>query len=232
MEQLTIPGRFNGPDKSGNGGYTCGVVAAFVEGVATVRLHAPPPLDTPLSVERVDGGVVEVRNGEQLIATGRANTLDLAVPPAPDLEQARRGREHYPCYQDHPFGNCFVCGPHRPQGDGLEIYAGSVGDSGMVASPWTPAPDLWDESDMVRAEFVWAALDCPGSFAAVPGLEKTVLLGELTLERHAPVPGGQELVVYAWPVGQEGRKFYGGTAVASADGRVLASALTTWIALR
>jgi hypothetical protein len=232
MEQLIIPRRFNGPPASGNGGYSCGAVAAFIDGVATVRLHAPPPLDTPLAVSRLEGGAVEVRDGATLVASGRPGILDLDVPAAPGLEAARRGRERYPCYREHPLGTCFVCGPHRPDGDGLEIFVGSVGSDGLVACPWNPATELADETGVVRPEFVWAALDCPGSFAAVPGLEPMVLLGELTLEQYAPVIAGAELVVYAWPLGQDGRKYYGGTAVATADGRVLANALTTWIALK
>ncbi len=42
----------------------------------------------------------------------------------------------------------------------------------------------------------------------------------------------QELVVYAWPLGGEGRKFYAGTAVATGEGDVLAHARTTWIAVK
>ena len=42
---VIIPSRFNGPPDSGNGGYSCGVLAAFIDGPARVRLHVPPPLD-------------------------------------------------------------------------------------------------------------------------------------------------------------------------------------------
>ncbi len=232
MQEVVIPGRFNGPPDSGNGGYSCGAVAAFIDGVATVRLHAPPPLDTPMTLAGGDAGAVELRHGEQLVASGRPGTLDIDVPPAPSLEQAHRGLESFPFYDDHPLGTCFVCGPDRPAGDGLELFTGAIGDAGVVAAPWQPAPDLLDETGAVRPEFVWSALDCPGSYAALAGLPIMVLLGELTLEQHAPVPGDRELVVYAWPLGSEGRKHYGGTALATGEGEVLARALTTWIALK
>ena len=39
--QVTIPARYNGPPDSGNGGYSCGVLAAFIDGPARVRLHSP-----------------------------------------------------------------------------------------------------------------------------------------------------------------------------------------------
>ena len=102
----------------------------------------------------------------------------------------------------------------------------------MVAAPWKPAEDLLDERGYVRPEFVWSALDCPGCYAALGGLPIMVLLGQLTLRQRAPVPGNQELVVYAWPAGSEGRKHYGGTALASGEGEIYAEALTTWIALK
>ncbi len=67
MNVLTIPPRFNGPAGVGNGGYVCGRIAAYVDGPATVTLRRPPPLDTPMKVERGDGGSVRVRHGRTLI---------------------------------------------------------------------------------------------------------------------------------------------------------------------
>ena len=67
MNVLTIPSRFNGPAGVGNGGYVCGRIAAYVDGPATVTLRRPPPLDTPLEVERDDEGSVRVRHGRTLI---------------------------------------------------------------------------------------------------------------------------------------------------------------------
>ena len=56
--QTLIASRFNGPPNSGNGGYSCGVLAAFIDGPASIRLHVPPPLDAPLHVECTDAGDV------------------------------------------------------------------------------------------------------------------------------------------------------------------------------
>ena len=47
-----IDSRFRGPAASGNGGYTCGLVAACVGNPAEVTLRLPPPLERPL---RFDG---------------------------------------------------------------------------------------------------------------------------------------------------------------------------------
>src|SRR2546422_611495 len=67
MTLLTIPSRFNGPAGVGNGGYVCGRIAAYVDGPATVTLRRPPPLDTPVEVERDGDGSVRVRHGRTLI---------------------------------------------------------------------------------------------------------------------------------------------------------------------
>src|SRR5450755_4067922 len=51
-DSLVIPSRFCGPPGSGNGGYVCGRIAAYVDGPVTVTLRRPPPLATPMAVER------------------------------------------------------------------------------------------------------------------------------------------------------------------------------------
>jgi hypothetical protein len=45
-DSLVIPSRFCGPLDSGNGGYVCGRIAAYVSGPVTVTLRRPPPLVT------------------------------------------------------------------------------------------------------------------------------------------------------------------------------------------
>ena len=68
---VSIPGRFNGPPESGNGGYSCGVLAAYIEGPARIRLHVPPPLDTPLEVRADPGGNMAMYDGETRAARTR-----------------------------------------------------------------------------------------------------------------------------------------------------------------
>ncbi len=230
MAEISIPSRFNGPPTSGNGGYSAGLVAAFIAGPARVRLHSPPPLETPLAVREVDAGV-EVSFGETLVASAAAVQLDLEIPAAPDLSTARDARERFPGFERHLFPTCFVCGPGRPLKDGLELYTGPIPDSPLYACPWSPAADLLDTEGNVLSVFVWSALDCPSGFGAFGDQKRPMLLGELALEQYRPVPGDGELVVFAWPLGSEGRKFYGGAAVANADGGVLAAARATWIAV-
>jgi len=59
MTTLRVPARFRGPPSSGNGGWTSGALAeASGFDPVTVRLLAPPPLDTPLDLVPVDGSGV------------------------------------------------------------------------------------------------------------------------------------------------------------------------------
>lgn len=230
--RIVISSRFNGPPDSGNGGYSCGVLAAFIEGPARVRLHVPPPLDTPLDVRPGEGEGVAMVDGDRLVGTAVPSPLELEVPPAPSLAEAEDARHRYPCYSGHVFPTCFVCGPGRPEGDGLELYPGPVTDWSLLACSWRPAPDLLDGNGFVRPEIVWSALDCPGYFACLGERPEPAVLGELHAERLAPVPGDGALVVYAWPLGREGRKCYAGSAIARPGGEVLARARSTWILLQ
>jgi hypothetical protein len=148
------------------------------------------------------------------------------------LEAATEAARRYPCYENHIFPTCFVCGPGRPSHDGLELYAGPVDDWNLLACPWKPSPDLLDARGTVRSEIVWSALDCPGYFACLGHEPRPAVLGELHAELLEPVPGDRDLVVYAWPLGEAGRKRYAGTALALPDGSVLAKARSTWILLR
>jgi hypothetical protein len=230
-DTITIASRFNGPADSGNGGYSCGLLAAFVDGPARVRLLRPPPLDTPLTVARRNDGRVDMCDGDTVVGSAWPAPLDLDVPPAPTLAQATDAATRFRFYEGHLFPTCFVCGPGRPHRDGLGIFAGPVDDWNLLAAPWRPAPDLLGADGHVRPEFVWAALDCPGCFAAIGENERTAVLGELHAERFAPVPGDRPLVVFAWPLGHDGRKLFAGTALATERGVVLARARAIWIAL-
>src|SRR5215203_5830584 len=121
--ELVIEPRFNGPAGSANGGYTCGLVADFVDGSAEVTLRRPPPLGRPLRVDR-DGRGVVVRDGDAVVAEAVEAPFDLDVPEPPTYDEAARASSRYPGFDVHAFPTCFVCGPEREAGDGLRIFAG------------------------------------------------------------------------------------------------------------
>jgi hypothetical protein len=212
---LTIDHRFRGPDASGNGGYSCGLVAKALGGEVEVTLRLPPPLAVPLELD-AEG---RLWHGDALVAEARAAGPEVeptAVVSWEDAVAAARVDEA------SPFPHCFVCGRDRTPGDGLRIFAGPLGD-GRVAAPWVPAPD------MHGAPFVWAALDCPGAYATgVPG-RGTVVLGRLAAHVER-VPGpGERCIAVGWPLGSDGRKNAAGTALFSAAGELLGLARALWI---
>jgi len=220
VEHLTIEARFNGPDGSANGGYTCGRIAALLDGHAEVTLRSPPPLERPLAVERVGGGL-RALDGDNLVAEAAPASVELELPPAPSWAEANAASAGYPGFDEHAFPRCFVCGPERAPGDGLRVFAGPLGD-GRFAATWTPTE--------VRAELVWAALDCPGAIAVGFPDRGETLLGRFAVRiDELPEPGANCLVL-AWPLGEDGRKLYAATALFSEDGRSLARARATWIA--
>ena len=231
---LTIPGRFNGPAQSANGGYTCGRVAAFLDAeVASVSLRTPPPLERPLDVI-VDDGRVELRDGDELVAEGEPDELLLDTPDAVEPERAaaasEAGREQWTGV--HPFPGCVVCGPDREPGDGMRVFPGELAD-GLFAAEWTPDESLSDAEGRVRPECVWAALDCPTSAPVANfGQGPPVVLARLTARLGCPVNVGESHALVSWPLGRDGRKRHGACALFDSQGRLLCASRALWIELR
>jgi len=221
---LLIPARFNGPQRSGNGGYAAGAVATFLGGAVEVSLRSPVPLDTALDVTEGEGGALRVSDGGTLVAEARAVDLDLETPGPVSVEEARRAVALYRGLEDGEFSHCFVCG--RAREDCLGVFAGAVEGRDVVASTWTPPEWAADEDGRVRPELIWAVLDCPTYFAAYRETEELPIafLARLTARIEAPVLAGEEHVVMAWPLGADGRKHQAGSAVLNADGEALAVA--------
>jgi hypothetical protein len=218
MPELVIDRKFRGPTGSANGGYTCGLLASFMHGPAEVTLRLPPPLERRLEV--VTEGSLELRDGEQLVAQAAPAELELEVPNPIPYEEAAAA-ELPDGDRESVFPECFVCGWKRE--DGMRIYAGPVEERDLVAATWTPTEDV------ISSEFVWAALDCPGAYAVEFGQRGNPVLGRLTARvEHLPHPR-ERCVVIGWPLGEEGRKLYAGTAVFGEDGRMLGAARATWI---
>src|SRR5262245_15004273 len=162
---IVIPARYCGPSDSGNGGYSAGRLAAFVDGTAEVTLRRPPPLDRALRVVERDGGVI-LLDGDDVVAEAVASTVDEPVPEPVSLDDARAAAANCPfvLHPDwHPFPTCFACGPDRAPGDGLRLFAGPLPGRDDYATPWTPDASLCDADALVAPEFLWAALDCPSS---------------------------------------------------------------------
>src|SRR5580692_10893896 len=99
MPAVTIPARFCGPPGSGNGGYVCGRIAAYLDGQVTVTLRQPPPLATPLALERGGESSVRIHYGRTLIAEAAYSPgrPALEIPGPVSMAEARTaaGRARY-----------------------------------------------------------------------------------------------------------------------------------------
>jgi hypothetical protein len=228
---VVIPGRHNGPPNSGNGGWVSGLVASHTPvshdaPAVTVRLHLPPPLDRPLTLEPGDPGDPAsrtiLRDGDDVVASAVASPTPAGDIPAPVTpEVARDAESRGITVEEHPFPTCYGCGPLHP--DGLRIRSGPIaGTDGRYAATWTPRD--------ASAPEVWAALDCPGGKAA--GFPTTLMvLGTMTAQVFEPPVVGVEHVVLSWSRGDDGRKRHASSALFTGDGRLLAHAEQTWIAI-
>ncbi|MGB0097675.1 MAG: hypothetical protein WBP81_34700 [Solirubrobacteraceae bacterium] len=181
-------------------------------------------MDVPPLRHREDDGSVSLLSGDDVIATAVPAAVQAQAPPAPTVEEAEIATRSYVGFTHHRFPTCFVCGTARD--DGLRIYAGHVGDSSLIASPWTPESD-----DPLLA---WAVLDCPSAYAieSVDHLTQIVVLASLTVELRQRPRAGERHVVAAWPVSNDGRKHHSASALYDATGGVLAVADALWIELR
>ena len=153
---LLVPARFCGPPSSGNGGWTCGALAALVPGCPEDRADAwptievsllrPPPLDAPMPVDEEDGvltahleptgadptgtaeGDASTTGGTGSRAVAVARCTDSALEPVAPVpaDAAAAATASYPGLAEHPFPTCFACGTAREEGDGLRIFPGLV----------------------------------------------------------------------------------------------------------
>ncbi len=215
---ITISRRYRGPLHSGNGGYSAGLLAAFVDGPAEVTLRLPPPLDRPLSVSETDDAVL-LLDGEAIVAEARPSAWTFDPPKPVSLAEAEEAAAHHVRFGGETFSECFSCGV-RPD-DGLCIHAGPVAGRDVHAAPW--------QAREVSPEVIWAAIDCSGAYAVGGPGRGEVVLGRMAAEIRRLPEEGEQCIVLAWPLGEDGRKLYAGTALTTADGELLAIARQTWI---
>jgi hypothetical protein len=231
---VTIARRFRGPPYSGNGGYSCGRLAAFIDGPAEVTLRKPPPLEFEMKVVPEDGGVA-MYAGDQLIASARPVEPWTFGTTAPAFEEALAATGRTFDASVHKLPMCYVCGPDRAPGDGLRIFCGPVDPadtswSGTVAAPWVPELYMTDVDGRVSSEYVWAALDCPTAYASgSPAGFPTILLGRQSVSILDRPTAGENCIIAAHQTGRDGRKYLAEASLFNEAGTALAYCRATWI---
>jgi hypothetical protein len=232
---LQVDARFAGPPGSANGGYTAGRLASLLPdgAVVEVTLRQSTPLEIRLDVSVADDRATLTFGGAVLADAVLAALTEEVVAPVP-YELATEAMSTYAGFDQHPFPGCFACGTDRPPPDGLGLRPGRVpGRPDCVATTWVPAAaqvSAVPGSGTALVETVWAALDCPGGWSAdLAG--RPMVLGRMTAAVDAlPCAGDRCVVVGRW-LGAERRKTFTASTMYDADGRVLARAQATWIAL-
>jgi hypothetical protein len=225
---VTISAQFNGPEHSGNGGWVAGLLAAELgPGPVTSTLRIPPPLDVALSFEHDGDEVRLLTAGGAVIGTASPGQLNRDAPTAPTAEEAERALAAYQGFDHHPFDRCFTCGTARGEGDGLRLFPGPVGD-GRTAAPWTPHAAFGGADGLLDVPTTWAALDCPGGWAA-DFTRQLMVLGRMTAEIIRRPRAGEPHLSTGVLRSHEGRKFVTDTALHTADGELLGRAEQIWI---
>jgi hypothetical protein len=258
-QTLVVPRRFRGPATSGNGGWTSGALAQLLApapvGVlgalgalglpvvslpggqaVRVRLSAPPPLDVPMKVT-CDGPTAAAEHegrpvlSAALLPGGRPDGLD-PVPPVA-YEAALAAGERYAGLHDHPFPECFACGPARAPDDGLRLRPGPLDPAvpGVgVAAAWSPGEADVGADGTVPVPLLWAALDCPGGWS-VDIVGRPMVLGTMTA-RVLTRPVYEERCVVTGRALQVGdRKALTATSLYGQSGDLLATAAHVWVAV-
>jgi hypothetical protein len=236
---VVIDARFQGPDGSGQGGYTCGLVGVAAGTPAEVRLRHPPPLGRPLELRITDDAVLLLDDADCVVAEGwTLDSLEVDVPAPPVLHaDAQLGAEAFVAHAaqqgGHPFPRCFGCGTDREPGDGLRVFAGPVpGRAGIFAGPWLPDDSLTlGGSDEVRDEFTWAALDCPTGAPVLLELppDRAIVLGTMAAHIVARPRVGYRYVIMSWLEESTDTLAHGCAALLGERGDVLAVARGTWV---
>jgi hypothetical protein len=229
-EAIVIDRGCCGPPGSGNGGYVGGLLAARLGGNAEASFRRPVPLGRELQLDH-NGEVVSLHDAAELLVEARPVSLHILVPPPPSLAEAREASGHYIGRRVRlPFARCIGCGIERTEGEGLRIFAGPVAGGGdRYAAPWTPHDRHADARGDVRTEFVWTALDCSGGFAITGEEQRTVLTARLAVRIDIRPRAGEPLIVSAWVIERGERKHISGTALFTAEGRLLAVGRALWV---
>jgi hypothetical protein len=232
VQHVVVPENFVGPPGMGHGGYVAGLLAGHVEGGVQVTLRRATPVGLDLTVEVTDDGHVALSHDGELVAEAEPATVELDVPPPPGIDEARAAEAGSPSHWNeigvHPI--CFGCGLARDDEEGLEIPVGPLEVDGheQVAAVWRPTAAMAGPDGGVEPHWVLAALDCPGAMAFIARGTFAGLLGRIAFEQTGRVEPEVDHVVTGWQIDRDGRKLFAGTALATADGEIVARARATW----
>lgn len=228
--QITVENRFQGIEGIAQGGHVAGMVASSIGDDVAIAFRSPCPLETPLTLEGVDGRHQLLWEDTVILETDPDDSTP--EPPAfvtwEDAVVAREWAENQTHVQ--AITTCFSCGSSP---DTLRVHAGKVDGTPLYASPL--AFPSWTAIDgRVEHRFLWAPIDCAAGWRVSMGEgSKPALTGRLRVTVHDDVSPAERLVVVAAADAEwDGRKRTARSAIYRADGTLVAASESLWIALR
>src|SRR2546423_440079 len=229
--EIVIDPAFEGPPASAHGGYACGALAPYLPADAEITLRKPVPLGTGLRLAPYNGGLA-LYDRDDLVAEGASTRLEDRTPQPPTFAEALAATASFPGLRSHPYPRCVGCGTGRTDAVALRIFPGPLVTRELVAAVWYPGSDATADG-FIRPEFVWAALDCPGGWAAIHfgRVDRPAVLGRMAARLLPRIVAQSAHIVVGWLDDQSGRKLVAGSALYSRDGIMQAFSRQTWITL-
>lgn len=227
MNEIRFDKSHEGLMASVNGGYLSGVLARarVLGGVTTTRLRRPVPLGESVYLY-ADEASAAIRFCDRTLAELAAGPEEVAETGFVTVEEARHAVD--PEVRLDMFGDCFVCGRGAPEGLGVEPKRL---DDGRFAAMWLPAKSDLIEDELVPEEYLHAALDCIGGFAALTAAKQPAVTGSLTVRVDYLAPSDQLLIVVGAAGRREGRKLHATSTIYAENDEVVATAEAIWVAI-
>jgi hypothetical protein len=232
IETIMVPAHLQGYPGVAFGGYVAGVLAGRAAAkTARVDFRRPVPTGVPVRLAETADGGAELTSGEVVLALAVPAEQSVEAPEAPSWAEASAAGDAYRAAPPSGSVDCFGCGLDRTPDTGLRQHCGRVPGRDLVATAWTPGTQLADADGLLPPSLAWGALDCPGNAAGrLLGTQRPgAVTASLTATLLRPVKVGEQLISYAWPRSEEGRKHHMGVALASASGDLYAVATSLWI---
>lgn len=227
--KIVIDPAFEGPPASAHGGYACGVLAQSLVADAEITLRKPVPLGKGLRITSHNGQLA-LHDENDLVAEGASTRLEDRTPQPPTFTEALAATASFPGLRSHPFPRCVGCGTGRTDAVAFRIFPGPLVARELVAAVWYPSSDATADG-FIRPEFAWAALDCPGGWAAISfgQVDRPAVLGRMAARLRPSITAQSAHIVVGWLEGVSGRKLTAGSALYSRDGDLQGFSRQTWI---
>lgn len=254
---IEVPARFEGPPGLGHGGWAVWLLQDLVDRPLSVALRSPIPLAAPLVVLD-DGNRVRVihnnADGPRVVLEGTNWLPDVPRTDAVTPGEAAAARARFPIApESHPLPRCFVCGTAH---DSQHIHAGPLAD-GRFACDWQVplagdfdsagqgdlhgdsgnAPIERSAGENERTGLAFGVLDCSAHwYVSCRQPFRQAFTVQFAVDLRRPVEPGEQCAVVAWagdyPPSWDGRKAGAASALFDADGDLIASARSFWVAAR